>query len=103
MGAELAIAIMRRKERDVRDAFHKAGALDPTNAQPLSAIGVEESMALRRLIRHDAIRESSPGSFYFDEAVWQDVRAARGRMGLLFLAAIVLVTLVGVYAVAANR
>ena len=99
----MAIAIMRRKERDVRDAFHKAGALDPTNSQPLPDIGVEESMALRRLIRHHAVRESSPGCFYFDEAVWQEVRAARGRMALMFLAAIVLVTLVGVYAVAANR
>jgi hypothetical protein len=94
---------MWRKERDVRDAFHKGGALDPTNAQPLPDIGVEESMALRRLIRHDVVRESSPGCFYFDEEVWQELRAARGRMSLMFLAAIVLVALVGVYAVAANR
>ena len=103
LGAEIAIAVIRRKERRVRDAFHKAGALDPAGARPLSDIGLEESMALRRLERREVVRESSPGCYYFDEEVWQTVRAARRRMGLMIAAALVLTALVGLYAASANR
>ena len=103
MGAEIAIAVMRRRERRVRDAFHKAGALDPAKATALSEIGLTESMALRRLGRHEVVRESSPGCFYFDEDVWQAVRADRMRMGLMIVAALVLTGLLGLYASWASR
>lgn len=103
MGAEAAIAVMRRRERQVRHAFQKAGALDPASAQPLSDIGLEESMALRRLERHEVVRESSPGCYYLDEEAWQAMRATRLRMALMILAAALLTGLVGLYATVANR
>ena len=103
MGATAAIAVMRRKDREVRTAFHDAGALDPPSARPLAEMGLEESRALRRLQRHEVVRESSPGCFYFDEATWQAVRSTRLRMILMTLGALVLTALVGVYAASANR
>ena len=94
---------MRRTEREVRDAFHKAGALDPASAQPLADIGIEDSMALRRLRRHEVVRESSPGCYHFDEEVWQSLRSTRLRMALMILGAVLLTALVGVYAASASR
>ena len=93
---------MRRREREVREAFHRARALDPSGAQPLLDLGLDESMALRRLQRHEIVRESSPGCYYFDEEVWEAVRSTRLRMGLLILAAVIIAALVGVYATSAN-
>jgi hypothetical protein len=93
---------MRRREREVREAFHRARALDPSGAQPLLDLGIEESMALRRLQNHEVVRESSPGCFYFDEEVWEAVRTTRMRMGIMILTAVILAALVGVYATSAN-
>ena len=103
MGAEGAIVNVRRGERGVRDAFHEAGALDPTNAKPLADIGIEESMALHRLERHAVVRESSPGCYYLDEDAFQELRSGRRKMALMFATAVVLTGLVVVYAVAAYR
>ena len=86
----------------MREAFHRARALDPSGAQPLLDLGLDESMALRRLQRHEIVRESSPGCYYFDEEVWEAVRSTRLRMGLLILAAVIIAALVGVYATSAN-
>jgi hypothetical protein len=102
MGATAAIAVMRRREREVREAFHDARALDPQGAKPLADIGLEESRALNRLKRNEVVRESSPGCFYFDEEVWQAVRATRRRMMIMILVAIGLTALVGLYAASAN-
>jgi len=103
VGAGAVVAVIRSRERDVRRAFHRAGALDPAGAMSLEEIGLEKSMALRRLMRRDVIRESSPGCYHFDEDVWQSVRAMRIRMALMILAAVVLTALVGVYGVYATR
>ena len=103
MGAEAAIAIMRRREREVRDAFQRAGAIDPGSARALAEIEVEESMALHRLQRHAVVRESSPGCFYFDEETWDAVRATRLRLGLMVVVAVVITLLVGLYATSAAR
>ena len=96
MGAA-AIAVMRRKERDVRDAFRSAGAITPANAMSLESIGIEETMAVRRLKRRAVIREAAPGLFYFDEDVWEAVTAMRRRMALLLLATVILIGIVVLY------
>ena len=98
MGAETAIAVMRLKERRIRRAFHAAGALDPGTAQGLEAIGVEDNRALRRLKRHDVVRESSPGCYYLDEETWAAVRSARLKLALMLIGAVALVGLVALYA-----
>ena len=94
---------MRRRERRVREAFHKVAALDPASAKGLDEVGIDESMALRRLGRHEVVRESSPGCYYFDEDVWQAVRADRRRMGLMIIGALALTGLLGLYASWASR
>ena len=91
MGAAGAVAVMRMKERDVRDDFLRAGANMPVNAMSLSDLGIGESMAVKRLMRRSIIREASPGLFYFDEEVYLSVRAMRRRMALVMLVAAALV------------
>ena len=103
MGASAAIAVMRKREREVRQAFLDARAIDPVSAQPLTDMGLEDSRALSRLERHKIVRESSPGCYYFDEEIWVAVRKTRFRMALMIVAAIVLTLLVATYTTTANR
>ena len=97
MGGAVAVAVMRKKERDVRDAFQSAGAMTPANAMSLESVGIEETMAVKRLKRRAVIREAAPGLFYFDEDVWESVKAMRRRMAILMLAAVILVAIVVLY------
>ena len=94
---------MRGREREVRDAFKRAGALDAGTARSLAEIEVEEGVTMRRLQRETIVRESSPGCFYFDEETWDSVRATRLRLGLMVVAAVVITLLVGLYAYAASH
>ena len=94
MGATVAIAASMKKERDVRDAFRAAGATTPMNAMSLETIGIEETMAVRRLKRRAVIREAAPGLFYFDEDVYLAMSETRRRMALLLIGTIVLILLV---------
>lgn len=103
MGATVAIAASMRKEREVRDAFRVAGATTPINATSLQAIGLDETMAVRRLKRRAVIREAAPGLFYFDEDVYEAVRRMRQRMALLFVGTIVLIVLVLTYGTVAIK
>ena len=82
MGAAAAVAIMRRREREVVDDFRAAGAISPATAQSYTAIGLGESMAIRRLHERAVIRESAPGLWYLDEEVWTAVRRTRRRVAL---------------------
>ena len=97
VGATAAVAVMKRKERDVRDAFHSAGAINPASAMSLEAIGIEETRAVRRLKRRAVIREAGPGLFYFDEDVWKATRSQRRRMALLLAGTLLLVLLLVLY------
>jgi hypothetical protein len=97
MGAAAAVAVMRMKEREVRDDFIRANATTPATAKSFAEIGIEESLAVGRLRRRAVIREASPGLFYFDDDVWQAVRAMRRRIGLLLLVAVILAALVFFY------
>jgi hypothetical protein len=94
---------MRKRERDVRLAFHQAGALDPASAKGLDEIGVEENRAFARLKSRDVIRESSPGAFYFDEEKWESVRSTRLKLALSMVAAFLMVLLFAVYAMSRAR
>ena len=80
MGASAAIAVMRLKEREVRES-----------------VGIGETLAVRRLKRRAVIREAAPGLFYFDEDVWQALRSMRRRMALLLAGTLTLVLLLILY------
>jgi hypothetical protein len=97
VGVAAAVAVMRRKERDVRDAFRAAGAISPPTAMSLEAVRIEESMAVRRLKKRAVIREAAPGLFYFDENVWEAVSAMRRRMALLMMGTIILIGIMVLY------
>jgi hypothetical protein len=93
MGGAAVIAIMRRREREVVDDFRAAGATSPATAQSYTAIGLGESLAMKRLRNRAIIREAVPGTFYLDEEVWAAVRRARQRIAtvLLLIVALLLV------------
>jgi hypothetical protein len=93
------IAIMRRREEEVRDDFYRAGALQAVAARSLADVGLEENYTLRRMMSRSIVRESAPGLFYFDEDVWRSVRAMRRRMVLILLVVVALAGAAGLYGV----
>ena len=95
MGAAVAAAAMRMRERQVIDDFRSAGATSPGRAQSYTAMGIGETLAVRRLRNRAVIREASPGAYYLDEEVWAAVRRTRIRLATTFLA-ILAVLLIGV-------
>ena len=99
MGAAVAIAVMRRKEEELRADFFRAGATRAIDARSLDDIGIAESHAFKRLMRRSCIREATPGLFYFDEEVFQSVRAQRRRMAFVMLTTILLLSLLVGYGI----
>ena len=97
VGASAAIAVMRLREREVREAFHSAGAVNPAAAMSLESVGIDETLAVRRLKRRAVIREAAPGLFYFDEDVWQALRSMRRRMALMLAGTLTLILLLILY------
>ncbi len=91
MGAAVAAVILAR-ERRIVDQFRDAGATSPSVAQSLDDVGIDEGLAFRRLRRHEAIREASPGMFYLDEPVWNAVRGTRRRIVVVVLVIAVIVS-----------
>lgn len=81
---------MRRREREVVDDFRAAGATSRERAQSYTAIGLGQSLGLRRLRVRAVIREAAPGTYYLDEEVWTAVRNTRRRIGMVFLAILAL-------------
>jgi hypothetical protein len=86
MGAAVIAAAMRRREQEVIDDFRAAGATSPERAQSYTAIGLGDSLALRRLRNRAVIREAAAGVYYLDEEVWAAVRRTRLRMLTVFVA-----------------
>src|SRR5205814_7566593 len=88
MGAAVVAAAMRRREQEVIDDFRAAGATSPERAQSYTALGLGETLALRRLRNRAVIREAAPGVYYLDEEVWAAVKRTRVRL----LSVVVLIT-----------
>ena len=89
-GAIAAIlAAQAQAQRRALEAFRVAGATAPERAQPLHALNIPESMALRALTNRGVVREAEPGHFWLDEKK----AAERSRAGkpLLFVIIILLV------------
>lgn len=103
MGAVAAAAVIRMKEREVRDDFVRAGATTPAGAKSLADIGLHESHAVKRLLSRAVVREASPGLFYFDEDVYRALRSTRRRLALLVVGSLLLAGLVLFYTSAAAK
>ena len=93
MGAAAVAAILRRREQEVVDDFRAAGATSPATAQSYTAIGIGESIAIKRLHNRAVIREAAPGTYYLDEEVWAAVRRTRRRLVSVMLSIIALFVL----------
>jgi hypothetical protein len=94
MGGAAVIAILRLKERQVVDDFRAAGAVSPSTAQSYAAIGLGDTLAIKRLHNRAVIREASPGLYYLDEEVLAAVRRTRRRLAIVLL--LVVVVLFGI-------
>jgi hypothetical protein len=84
MGAAVA-AVLIRREKEVVDDFRAAGATSRESAQSYTAIGLGQSLGLKRLRDRAVIREAAPGTYYLDEEVWTAVRRTRRRVATVFL------------------
>ena len=93
MGAPAIAAILRRREQEVVEDFRAAGALSPSTAQSYSALGIGQSLAVKRLHNRAVIREASPGLYYLDEEVWAAVRRTRRRLAAVVLSMLALLLL----------
>jgi hypothetical protein len=91
MGAPAVAAVMRRREQEVVDDFRAAGAISPATAQPYEALGLGDSLAIKRLRNRAVIREAAPDRWYLDQEVWEAVRRARRRFATVLLSIIALV------------
>jgi hypothetical protein len=92
MGAAVA-AVLIRREKEVVDDFRAAGATSRETAQSYTAIGLGQSVGLKRLRDRAVIREAAPGTYYLDEEVWTAVRRTRRRIATVFLLILALVLL----------
>ena len=92
MGA--AVAVIVAKEKQIVNAFRRAGALEPGSSVSPISIGVTDRIAFRSLQRREVLREANPGTFYLDEQSWGDLRGMRRRIGLALLLAVLLGALV---------
>ena len=99
MGAAVA-AVLIRREKEVVDDFRVAGATSRETAQSYTAIGLGQSLGLKRLRARAVIREAAPGTYYLDEEVWTAVRRTRRRVAtviLLILALVLLGVMLGTF------
>ena len=96
MGAA-AVAVMMRKEREVREDFFAAGATQPISAMSFGELRLEETMTVKRLRNRAIIREAAPGLFYWDDDVYQSVRSMRRRMAFLLIGTLLLIGIVLAY------
>ncbi len=93
MGAPAVAAILRKREQEVIDDFRAAGATSPDRAQSYQAIGLGDTLAIKRLRNRAVIREAAPGVYYLDEEVWSAVVRTRRRLVITLLSVIALVAL----------
>jgi hypothetical protein len=81
-----AVAVILLKERQVAEAFERAGAVAAHRAIRPADISVEEGGVIWRRLRERAIiREASPGLYYLDVEGWQAQRRTRRRLALVML------------------
>ncbi|HJQ12502.1 MAG TPA: hypothetical protein VJ840_15830 [Gemmatimonadaceae bacterium] len=93
MGAPAVAAILRRREQEVIDDFRAAGATSPDRAMSYQAIGLGDSLAIKRLRNRAVIREAAPGTYYLDEEVWSAVVRTRRRLVITVLSIIAMFSL----------
>lgn len=94
MGSAM-MAITMLRERQMAEAFERAGATSPEHARSLDEIGISmHGIGWGRLTRRAIVRESSPGLYYLDLPSWVATRKMRRQRSIILL---ILVLLVAAY------
>jgi hypothetical protein len=89
MGAAVAVILM--KERQVVDAFARAGATSAERAVNPSDLAVDMTgIGARRLLENAALRDAGDGRFFVDLLTWEALRRQRRRILFVLLLAIAL-------------
>jgi hypothetical protein len=81
MGAAVAVILM--KERQIVEAFERAGATSLGTSRSPTDLGVDPNgVGWRRLRERAIVREARPGTglYYLDAEVWQATRRTRRRV-----------------------
>ncbi|WGM32164.1 M20/M25/M40 family metallo-hydrolase [Brevundimonas sp. NIBR11] len=77
------VAAMRMKaERQMIEALRAAEAFGPDRAIPLMPDRNMGKIALRGLVRQNAVRQAQAGFYYLDEPIYAEVRKNRRRMAI---------------------
>ena len=93
MGA--AVTIMLIKERQIVDAFLRAGATSATTAVDPSDLSIDVGgIGGRRLVRGAVLREAGDGRYYLDLLSWEAIRRHRRRVLFAILLLIALGALI---------
>lgn len=98
-----AVAAMRMQaERRMIEALRAAEAYGPDKAIPLAPDKNLGKLALRGLLRQNAVRQAQASFYYLDEAVYGEVRKSRRRLAIgLALIAVVFGTAIAIATVGA--
>ena len=84
-----AAAIIIRKQRDIVRVFQGAGVTTPDRARDPDALGIDQSLVFKGLVRRAVLREASPGRYYLDEPSWNAMGSRRRRMAVVVLVALI--------------
>jgi hypothetical protein len=93
-----AVAVILIKERQIVDAFVRAGATSASTAVYPPDIAVDLGrVGARRLIELAVLREAEEGRFYLDVLSWEALRRQRRRIlfAILLLVALLALFLAG--------
>ena len=92
MGA--AVTIMLIKERQIAEAFMRAGATSVSSAVHPGDVAVDlASIGGRRLLGRAIVREADEGRYYLDLPAWEALRRHRLRVLFAILLLIALIAL----------
>ena|SRR2546423_9783313 len=98
MGA--AAAVILTKERQLVEAFERAGVLTPESARSPDQLNVDTGgIGWRRLRERAVVREAGAGSgrYYLDVEVWEAVSRQRRRMLVVMLVVVALILGLGIF------
>lgn len=86
-----AVTVILIKERQIVDAFERAGATSAATAVTPSDIAVDlDGVGGRRLVERAIIRDAGDGRYYLDLLGWEALRRQRRRILFVILLLIAL-------------
>jgi hypothetical protein len=75
----IAAAVAERRYRELIASLEEQGAVDAASAAPLPARTRSDRSVIRELVRHGAINEAAPGTYWLDREAADTWHARRKR------------------------